>query len=53
VEGYPATRSARHLAQSLGVVTPIIDEVYAMLYEEKNPMEAVRDLMTRELKAED
>lgn len=53
VEGFPAARSAHHLAQKLGVVSPIIDEVHAMLYEGKNPKEAVRDLMTRDLKAED
>lgn len=53
VEGFPTARSARQLGQRLEVVTPIIDEVHAMLYEEKNPKEAVRDLMTRELKAED
>ncbi len=52
VEGFPTTRSARQLAQMLGVITPIIDEVHAMLCEGKNPQEAVRDLMTRELKAE-
>jgi glycerol-3-phosphate dehydrogenase (NAD(P)+) len=53
VEGFPTTRAARQLAHKLGVITPIIDEVHAMLYEGKNPQEAVRDLMTRELKAED
>jgi glycerol-3-phosphate dehydrogenase len=35
------------------VSTPIIDEVYAMLYEGKNPKLAVRDLMARAFKAED
>ena len=53
VEGFPTARSARQLARKLGVVTPIIDEVHAMLYESKHPKEAVRDLMTRDLKAED
>lgn len=53
VEGFPTARSARQLAGKLGVVSPIIDEVHAMLFEAKNPKEAVRDLMTRELKAED
>ena len=52
-EGYPTARSAFQLAQRHGVVTPIIDEVYAMLYEGKDVAQAVRDLMTRELKAED
>lgn len=53
VEGFPTARSARQLASKLGVVTPIIDEVHAMLYEGKHPKEGLRDLMARELKAED
>jgi glycerol-3-phosphate dehydrogenase (NAD(P)+) len=51
-EGYPTARSAFHLARNLRVVTPVIDEVYAMLYEGKNVAQAVRDLMSRDLKAE-
>ena len=31
-EGYPTARSAFHLARKLKVITPIIDEVFAMLY---------------------
>lgn len=53
VEGHPTAKSARHLALRLGVETPIIDEVYAMLYEAKPPKLAVRDLTARESKAED
>jgi glycerol-3-phosphate dehydrogenase (NAD(P)+) len=52
-EGYPTARSAHRLAQEKNVSTPIIDEVYAMLYEGKNPKLAVRDLMARAFKAED
>jgi len=52
-EGYPTARSAYHLARKKNVVTPIIDEVYAMLYEGKNPKQAVRDLISRAFKAED
>lgn len=52
-EGYPTARSAHRLARDKKVVTPIIDEVYAMLYEGKNPKLAVRDLISREFKAED
>jgi len=51
-EGYPTARSAYHLARQLDVSTPVIDEVYAMLYEGKNVGQAVRDLMSRDLKAE-
>lgn len=53
VEGYPTARSAWQLARRLGVSTPIIDEVHAILYESKNPRSAVLDLLTRESKAED
>jgi glycerol-3-phosphate dehydrogenase (NAD(P)+) len=51
-EGYPTARSAYHLARQYGIVTPIIDEVHAMLYTGKNVAQAVHDLMTRDLKAE-
>ena len=52
-EGYPTALSAFHLARRLGVTTPIIDEIYAMLYEGKDPRQAERDLVNRALKAED
>jgi glycerol-3-phosphate dehydrogenase (NAD(P)+) len=51
-EGYPTARAAYQLARKQGVVTPLIDEVYAMLYEGKDVAHAVRDLMSRDLKAE-
>jgi len=52
-EGYPNAKSARELARKHGVSTPIIDEVYAMLYEGKDVRKAVQDLTGRESKAED
>jgi len=52
-EGYPTARSAYQLARKQGVITPVIDEVYAMLYEGKNAAQAVPDLMSRDLKSED
>jgi glycerol-3-phosphate dehydrogenase (NAD(P)+) len=52
-EGYPTARSAHRLAKEKKVLTPIIDEVQAMLYEGKNPKQAVRDLISRAFKAED
>jgi glycerol-3-phosphate dehydrogenase (NAD(P)+) len=52
-EGFPTARSAFDLARERGVVTPVIDEVYAMLFQEKDVSHAVRDLMSRDLKAED
>jgi glycerol-3-phosphate dehydrogenase (NAD(P)+) len=52
VEGYPTTRSAVQLARAHKVSTPVIDEVYAMLYQGKNIRAAVSDLMLREPKPE-
>lgn len=52
-EGYPTARSAHQLARRINVVTPIMDEVFAMLYEGKNVQQAVADLLSRGLKAED
>lgn len=52
-EGYPTTRSAHQLARKLQVTTPIIDEVHAVLYEGKNAVRAMKDLLSRDAKAED
>jgi glycerol-3-phosphate dehydrogenase (NAD(P)+) len=52
-EGYPTARSAHRLARDKKVPTPIMDEVYALLYEGKGPKEAVRELISRAFKAED
>jgi glycerol-3-phosphate dehydrogenase (NAD(P)+) len=52
-EGHPTARSAHRLAQQKGVSTPIIDEVFAVLFEGRNPKEAVRELISRAFKAED
>ena len=52
-EGHPTARSAIQLARRLNVSTPIMDEVYAMLYEGKDAAKALRDLTGRDSKAED
>jgi glycerol-3-phosphate dehydrogenase len=41
------------LARRKNVVTPVMDEVDAMLYEGKDVRQAVQDLTARESKAED
>ena len=51
-EGYPTANSAYQLARRLGVETPIIDQVYGMLYQGKNVGRAIRDLMSRDSKPE-
>jgi glycerol-3-phosphate dehydrogenase (NAD(P)+) len=52
-EGYPTARAAWQLARKLGIKTPIIDEVHAMLYEGKEVRRAVHDLTSRDRKQED
>jgi len=51
-EGVKTTRSAYQLARKMDVEMPIVTQVYQILYEEKDPREAVKDLMTRVLKTE-
>ena len=51
-EGVKTTRSLHALAARLGVDLPITCEVYAVLYEDKDPARGVTDLMGRELKDE-
>jgi glycerol-3-phosphate dehydrogenase (NAD(P)+) len=51
-EGYPTARSAWQVARKLQVSTPIIDEVYRILYEGKDVRQALQDLTGRESKAE-
>ncbi len=52
-EGYPTAQAAFQLARKLAISTPIIDEVYAILYEGKDVAKALEDLIGRESKAED
>lgn len=51
-EGVATTRSVHFLAQQLDVEMPIVHQVYLALYEDKDPRQAITELMTRELKAE-
>jgi glycerol-3-phosphate dehydrogenase (NAD(P)+) len=51
-EGVPTAKSAYILSKKLGVSMPITSEVYAVLYKNKSPRKAVKDLMTREKKNE-
>jgi len=52
-EGVPTTKSALALARRHGVEMPITEQVAHVLFDNKDPREAVRDLMARKLKAED
>lgn len=51
-EGVNTTRAAYDLAKKYDVEVPIIDQAYAILYEDKHPHDAVQELMTRTLKSE-
>ncbi|MDP3148406.1 MAG: NAD(P)H-dependent glycerol-3-phosphate dehydrogenase [Ignavibacteria bacterium] len=51
-EGVETSRSASQLAKKVGVDAPITNEVYKILFEDKDPIKATSDLMTREMKAE-
>jgi glycerol-3-phosphate dehydrogenase (NAD(P)+) len=51
-EGVRNAKSAHDLARKHNVRTPIIDEVHAIIYQEKPPKQAVRDLMTRDAREE-
>jgi len=51
-EGIKTTRSARALALKIGVEMPILEEVHAMLYEDKPCGEAVQSLLGRDQKEE-
>ena len=53
VEGVNTCKTAMNLALMHGVDAPITTEIYKMLMENKNPKEAVYDLMTRGKKKED
>eukprot|EP01100_Stratorugosa_tubuloviscum_P004597 TRINITY_DN2152_c2_g1_i1.p1 TRINITY_DN2152_c2_g1~~TRINITY_DN2152_c2_g1_i1.p1 ORF type:complete len:376 (-),score=144.26 TRINITY_DN2152_c2_g1_i1:102-1229(-) len=51
-EGVPTTKGAFLLAQKLVVDTPIINQIYAILYEQKPIKEALRNLLTLEKRPE-
>jgi glycerol-3-phosphate dehydrogenase (NAD(P)+) len=51
-EGVKTTRAVHLLAQRLGVEMPLVDAVYKIIYDGLTPREAIKKLMTRELKDE-
>ncbi len=51
-EGVATTQSAFDLARKVGVEVPIIEQVHRILFEDKDPLKACRDLMTRDPKGE-
>src|SRR5690606_28757556 len=51
-EGVPNAKNAYALARRLGVRTPLIDQVHAVLFENKPPADALRELLERDPRAE-
>lgn len=51
-EGVPTTKAACKLAENKGVEVPIIQQVYNVLFENKEPHEATLELMQRDPKNE-
>jgi len=51
-EGVSTTAATRTLARRLGIEMPITEQMHAVLYEERSPRDAIRELMERRLKGE-
>ena len=51
-EGVKNSVAVSRLARQRGVDMPIVEQMVEILYHGKPPAQALRDLMTRELKAE-
>jgi glycerol-3-phosphate dehydrogenase (NAD(P)+) len=51
-EGVITTQSARALAEREGIEMPIVAAVHRILFERQSPRDAITELMTRELRAE-
>lgn len=52
VEGVAACKVVYEQAKAEGIEMPIVNEVYAVLYENRKPEDAIANLMGRSLKAE-
>jgi len=51
-EGVATAESAYRLSQKYAVDMPIVEQIYSVLYEDKDPFFAAKDLMDRALKSE-
>jgi glycerol-3-phosphate dehydrogenase (NAD(P)+) len=51
-EGISTTLSVHHLTKRENVEMPICEQVYKIIYENKNPKDALQNLMSRKLKSE-
>jgi len=51
-EGVASTKAVYELSHRIGIEMPIVDQIYAILYQDKDPKAALNSLMQRELKPE-
>jgi glycerol-3-phosphate dehydrogenase (NAD(P)+) len=51
-EGVETTRATVKLAEKYDIEMPITEQVYRVLFEDRDPLEAISELMSRELKRE-
>jgi glycerol-3-phosphate dehydrogenase (NAD(P)+) len=51
-EGVRTAKAARDLARKNNIEMPVVEEMYKVLYEGKDPRQATKDLMSRELRGE-
>ena len=52
VEGITSTQIAHELSKQMHIDMPIVDKMYEVLYEDKEPTQAIRELMVRKKKNE-
>ncbi|MBP8626119.1 MAG: NAD(P)-dependent glycerol-3-phosphate dehydrogenase [Syntrophorhabdaceae bacterium] len=53
VEGYFTIKAAYLMSQRMNVAMPLTEELYRIVYEDKNILESIRDIKNRGLKEED
>jgi len=49
-EGYPTAKVVYHLAKEHNIEIPVMEKIYEILYQDKEPKKAMVELMTRRLK---
>ena len=51
-EGVKATRVVYEVAKKKGIEMPITGQIYQVLFENKDPRQVVKELMTRTIRSE-
>lgn len=52
VEGIPTTKAIYELSRNIGIEMPITDQIYQVIFKDKNPKECALELMSRDKKSE-